>query len=135
MNHKRENWVAARAKCTLPVEFLNLEHALRQDIDNMQELPADMRRGHRFTLERVSNGTILLIRRYLEKDPNRPPVELSCTCHRDKIVVETEGQEPLAIRLSWDAQKGACELCIDKKCYDVSAISQKILGPFFFDVE
>ena len=126
-----------RAECTIDIQLINLLDVLEHDVKEMQNLPASLRRGHRFTFQRL-NGNLTnraFIQRYKEEQPNPNPVKLTFTQHRDKIVVEMEGQQPLKIRLSWNAQKGACELCIEQRSYDVSTISQKILGPFFFDVE
>ena len=51
------NWVAHRGRCNLDLTFEALCQVVERDVGEMNKLSPQIRRGHKFTLEKKGEGT------------------------------------------------------------------------------
>ena len=138
MNDTGQNWVLARANCTLQDSFDAIKQAVDIDVGRFNKLAPDKRLGRNFLPER--NDSSVVISRAAPATGH--PGQLVKTDVTDVIRVQKEAACIWATRESywsieichqWNEETlTKCDLMIDGKSYTPSKISQRILGEFFF---
>ena len=138
LNDTGQNWVLARANCTLQDSFDAIKQAVDIDVERFNKLAPDKRLNRNFVSE--LNGSSVVV--YRAAPATRPPGQLLKTDVSDFIRVQKEATCISAIRESywsikicdeWNEETLKCDLMIDETSYTPSQISQRILGEFFFE--
>ena len=102
MNEGEHNWVAECGNCTLERKFDALIHIVDRDVDQMNELPSQIRRDYTFVREietKDPTKPILAVKRYL---PQSAPQTI-CLFMRDRhpsALVRPIPFNPLRVALS-----------------------------------
>ena len=135
INADADNWVLARANCTLDGIFDELTRVLESDIREFNDLSPKKRddrmfdsspiRDAAFEVYRVSHSTIGERRRAGQDGILVQKASASIKVTRDR-------GDFLTITPRWNEETLACDLLVGGKLFSVWQISQKILGEFFF---
>ena len=139
MNDTAQNWVLARANCTLQDSFAAIKQAVDIDVERFNKLAPDKRLDRNFLPER--NGSSIVIFRaapdtgagggLVKKDvADVISVQKEAAC----IWATRESYWSIEICHQWNEETLKCDLMIGGKSYTPSQISQRILTEFFFGV-
>ena len=136
MNTK-QNWVRARAACTLDNIFDDILGTMETDVRDFNSLSSEIRRDRLFGSELTQNRTFEVFHAY--DDPNDGLIRTDST---DSVSVKKaptfimviRGHDTLKITLQWNEETLSCDLLVKGKALSVSRISQRILGNFMFGV-
>ena len=139
MTEAGQNWVLARANCTLQDSFDAIKNAVDLDVKRFNQLAPDKRRDLQFRVERKDLSIVVSRARPAVGHPG----QLVSTDMDDVICVRKEAACIWASREScwsieicpeWNDETLTCDLLIDGKSCTPSQISQRLLGDFFFGV-
>ena len=132
------NWVADRAKCSLDLIFEALAEIVERDVAEMNKLSPKRRRGFAFRYERNGEGTRerLRVSRFPETDPDDSGLHVifEKSVHVILIYQAPDGA-PLIARPQWVETQSTCRLLVDDSHFKVWELSQRVLGPLFFELE
>ena len=135
MLNQPPNWVAERAECKIDLLYDALCQVVERDVAEVNKLPTDLRGGLTFSADRNDEGTMPLLRVYRShegaSDSSAQAVatfaQLQASIH---VTAETG---TFLARPEWVDQTRSCLLSIEGAQYKVWELSQKILGPLFFE--
>ena len=134
LNHP-PNWVAERAECKIDLLYDALCQVVERDVAEANKLPPDLRGGFTYSVERNDEGTMPLLRVYRSREgnpagPAQPVANFSQSQASIRVTAETGN---FLARLEWVDQTRSCFLSIDGTRYKVWELSQRVLGPIFFN--
>ena len=138
MTDTRQNWVVARANCTLQDSFDELLKAVNEDVDRFNRLNSDKRQARLFCVEHCPSGGFGVYRaayakgQHLMKTDVDDFVHIKCTpC--GITACRTNG-DPISVIPSWNEEAMTCDLRVNDEVLSSWRISQRILGDFLFGV-
>ena len=127
------NWVKARAACTLDSVLDDLLARVSTDIKQVNNIPVGRRRGHIGVTRCVANGF------EVHWVPEHSPAAFTGDCvtfriaRNGTICFRRPEQEPRQIHIEWDGDAACCFLTVDGERRELWQISQMSLERFFFD--
>ena len=130
LNHP-PNWVAERAECKIDLLYDALCQVVERDVAEANKLPPDLRGGFTYSVERNDEGTMPLLRVYRSQEGASAEPVANFSKSQASIRVTAETGNFLA-RLEWVDQTRSCFLSIDGTRHKVWELSQRVLGPVFF---
>ena len=130
------NWVAERAECKIDLLYDALCQIVERDVAEANKIPPDLRSGFTYSVERNDEGTMPLLRVYRSREgkpagPAQPVATFSQS--QASIRVMAAGTGGFLARPEWVDQTRSCFLSIDGTPYKVWELSQRVLGPLFFE--
>lgn len=137
MNDTRQNWVLARANCTLQDSFDAIKNAVDLDVREFNSLSPHKRKERNFLAEKQD----LSIRVSRAAPAAGHPGNLVPTDIDDVVRVQKEAECIMAYRKShwaieicpeWNEETLTCDILIEGEPYTPWQISQKILADFLF---
>ena len=134
LNHP-PNWIAERAECKIDLLYDALCQVVERDVAEANKLPPDLRGGFTYSVERNDEGTMPLLRVYRLREgnpavPAQPVATFSQSQASIRVTAETGN---FLARPEWVDQTRSCFLSIDGTRYKVWELSQRVLGPLFFE--
>ena len=135
MLNQPPNWVAERAECKIDLLYDALCQVVERDVAEANKLPPDLRGGFTYSVERTDEGTMPLLRVYRSREgkpagPAQPVATFSQS--QASIHVTAAGTGGFPARPEWVDQTSSCFLSIGGTPYKVWELSQRVLGPLFF---
>ncbi|MCY4354283.1 MAG: hypothetical protein OXC09_05790 [Truepera sp.] len=131
------NWVAKRGECNLELIFEVLSQVVTRDVAEANKLPAESRQGFQFKVERNGEGITPMLRvsRFVGGNPAAPD-RYHVTFEKSVLTIRVHRppSTPLLARPEWDDEAQSCRLYIDERPYKVWEVSQRVLGPLFFEI-
>ena len=132
MLNQPPNWVAERAKCRVDLLFDALCQVVERDVAEYNKLPAGLRRGCSFSAESINEGTMPVLRVYHTTD-GKTDAAASFTQLEQGINVWVVEKGWKLASPEWVEQTKSCLLSIDGALCKVWELSQRVLGPLFFE--
>ena len=135
MPNQSPNWVAERAECKIDLLYDALCQVVERDVAEANKLPPDLRGGFTYSAERNDEGTMPLLRVYRSHEgatDSSAQAVATFAQSQASIHVNAETGRFLA-RPEWADQTRSCLLSTDGTRYKVWELSQKVLGPLFFE--
>ena len=138
-----QNWIKARADCTLENNFKAVEKAVREDVSRFNRL-SPAKRDHRLFQSETDQGELIIRRaervkdhrgQRLEPHPDCTEDVLTVRCEPPSIVARRQDREPVVIDPRWNGDTLSCDLYIGNRPLPLWHVSQEILEPFLFDFE
>ena len=136
MLNQPPNWVAERAKCRVDLLFEALCQVVERDVAEVNKLPSNLRGGFTFSVERNDDGMNSLLRVYRSTEGDSASTAQAVATFTQLgtgIHVLIAGKEAFMALPEWVDQPRSCLLAIDGTRYQVWELSQRILGPVFFE--
>ena len=136
MLNQPPNWVAERAKCRVDLLFEALCQVVERDVAEVNKLPSNLRGGFTFSVERNDDGMNSLLRVYRSTEGDSASTAQAVATFTQLgtgIHVLIAGKEAFMALPEWVDQPRSCLLSIDGTRYQVWELSQRILGPVFFE--
>ena len=121
-----DQWVVARANCTLEWIFDEITATMESDISKFNDLPPKNRLDRLFDSDPIRDTAFKVFRVSHENDSIS--VQKSHTC----ITAKRAGAASFTITPRWNEETLTCDLLVGNKPHSIQQISQKILGGFFF---
>ena len=131
---ENENWVMARANCTLDRMFEELTNVMETDIERFNSLLHKTWSNRNFGSSFVRDTgfeiyqVVQNLENWIRMDGDSVLVKQTSTCIR----ASRSGQEVLTITPRWNEDSLTCDLMVMGKPLSVGQISQRLLGNFFF---
>ena len=149
MSEPKPNWVTRQAACQIDAVFEDLLKAVQQDVDVMNALPAERRRHRHYVYQQQhERGAVVfctdqddteLVTKYNANIPVSVifanAADTSSIQIHQNLIQRVRDQD---ITLSWNTETLSCGLIWDGKedhRLEVWQVSQKALGPLFFDTD
>ena len=132
MLNQSPNWVTERAKCRIDLLFEALCQVIERDVAEANKMPTDLRGGFTFSADRTDEGTMPFLRVYRSQEGGSAQVVASFVQLEASIHVTAMTGNFLA-RPEWVEQSRSCFLSIQDNRYKVWELSQRVLGPVFFN--
>ena len=130
------NWVLARANCTLDDTFDKVTKQMESDANAFNNLSAEIRKDRLFGSHYRASGTFDVFPAYEDEDDGLVEAasadSISVKKSSTYIVAARNLHDPLKITPKWNEDTLSCDLLITGKPLPIWAISQRILGDFFF---
>ena len=135
MLNQPPNWVAERAECKIDLIYDALCQVVERDVAEANKLLPDLRGGFTYSVERNDEGTMPLLRVYRshEGKPAGPAQPVATFSQSQASIHVTAETGTFLARPEWVDQTHSCFLSIADTRYKVWELSQKILGPLFFE--
>ena len=130
LNHP-PNWVAERAECKIDLLYDALCQVVERDVAEANKLPPDLRGGFTYSVERNDEGTMPLLRVYRSQEGASAEPVATFSQSQASIHVTAMTGNCLA-RPEWVEQSRSCFLSISGTRHQVWELSQRVLGPLFF---
>ena len=133
LNHP-PNWVAERAECKIDLLYDALCQVVERDVAEANKLSPDLRDGFTYSVERNDEGTMPLLRVYRSREgkPAGPAQPVATFSQSQASIHVTAKTGNFLARPEWVDQTRSCFLSIDGTPYKVWELSQRVLGPLFF---
>ncbi len=134
LNHQPpRNWIADRVDCNIDLIFEALCQVVERDVSEMNKLSSDTRNRYIFSTGSNGDGVYPMLRVYrsLEDFPDKR-YDIATFEQRQAYICIVAPGISLKAR-PWVDKEGCCLLDIDGTQYRIWELSQKILGPLFFD--
>ena len=132
LNHP-PNWVAERAECKIDLLYDALCQVVERDVAEANKLPPDLRGGFTYSVERNDEGTMPLLRVYRSQEGASAEPVATFSQSQASIHVTAAGTGGFLARPEWVDQTRPCFLSIGGTPYKVWELSQRVLGPLFFE--
>lgn len=148
MGEQKPNWVARQAACQIDAVFEDLLKAVQQDVDAMNALPAERRRHRHYVYQQHERGAVVfctdqdgteLVTKYnvniLVSVIFANAADTSSIQTHQNLIQRVRDKD---VTLSWNTETLSCGLIWDGKedhRLEVWQVSQKALGPLFFDTD
>ena len=134
LNHP-PNWVAERAECKIYLLYDALCQVVDRDVAEANKLPPDLRGGFTYSVERNDEGTMPLLRvhRSREGKPAGPAQSVATFAQSQASIHVTAKTGNFLACPEWVDQTRSCFLSIDGTRYKAWELSQRVLGPLFFN--
>ena len=123
------NWVSRRYSCNGQSIFDSLRRRIKLDVQRINSAVG----VERFSITSDGNGDFVACLK-AEEITRRAAFQLSET-GIVVVTVESEGRLPPPLKIShkWDVKTATCQLTIDGEIVELWEISQRALGPLFFE--
>ena len=149
MSEPKPNWVARQAACQIDAVFEDLLKAVQQDVDAMNALPAERRRHRQYVYQQQhERGAVVFCTdqdgtELVTKYNVNIPVSVIFANAADTSSIQIHQNLIQRVRdkdvtLSWNTETLSCGLIWDgreDRRLEVWQVSQKALGPLFFDTD
>lgn len=138
MHYDSPNWVALRGHCTLTGIFEALLSVVERDVEEANKLPTAVRHGSTFLLDKQdASGSRTFFVHRRRPSPPFDDHESTIAFRQEPTAILISGPFPpsatLRVTASWNADRSTCETFVEDHPIQAWQISQRVLGPFFFD--